>query len=246
MITCKLQGGLGNQMFQIAATYSLALDNNDDCCFDFNKGFFVQQLPTTYLDNLFRKLKYGTLPNMNIYSEKDFSYNTIPYSNNICLDGYFQSEKYFNHNRKQILDLFNLDTDIKLPVSGETVSLHIRRGDYINMPDFHPVCSLDYYQEALSKFNDKEYTFIIFSDDIEWCKQNFDDNFIISDGKTDYEDMWLMSLCTHNIISNSTFSWWSAWLNKNDNKKVIAPKKWFGSAISHNTMDLYPKGWDVI
>jgi hypothetical protein len=88
--------------------------------------------------------------------------------------------------------------------------------------------------------------FLIFSDDIQWCKQNFPEmkNFVYIEGQKDYEDFLLMSLCNHNIICNSSFSWWAAWINQNSNKIVIAPKKWFGPAYSHfDTKDLYCDGW---
>lgn len=247
MITCKLQGGLGNLMFQIATTYSLALDNNDECCFNFNNTHFVHQHPSIYLDNIFSKI--NTTPEENInnfYTEPNFSYNEIPYQENMCLTGYFQSEKYFKHNKKNILDLFDLDkcsydTDI---LDGDTVSLHIRRGDYLGVQDHHPVCSLDYYKDALSEFKDNDYKFIVFSDDTDWCKQNFKEDFLFVENKEPQEDLWLMSKCNHNIIANSSFSWWGAWLNQNKSKKVIAPKKWFGKALSnYNTNDLYSKEW---
>jgi 5'(3')-deoxyribonucleotidase len=92
----------------------------------------------------------------------------------------------------------------------------------------------------------KNSIFLIFSDDIEWCKENFpniSDKFIFIEGNKDYEDLYIMSKCKNNIISNSTFSWWGAWLNQNENKKVVAPLKWFGSSINHNTKDLYCDGW---
>jgi len=130
---------------------------------------------------------------------------------------------------------------------GETVSLHIRRGDYLRTQDHHPVCSLDYYMDALSKFRDKEYKFIVFSDDVDWCRNNFNEDFIFTEGNTDYEDMWLMSLCDHNIIANSSFSWWGAWLNDNPNKRVIAPKKWFGPSYSNWKLDdLFCNDWEVL
>ena len=243
MITCYLQGGLGNLMFQIAATYSLALDNNDNCCFDFSNGWYNHEHINTYLDNIFSKVKYGKFPIQNKYNEKNYSYDKILYQDNLCLKGYFQSEKYFKHNRKHILDLFKLNKKFDFLSDKNTVSLHIRRGDYLKLQDHHPVCDLDYYKKALLEFNDDEYTFVVISEDIEWCKENFDGNFIYIEGQTDYEDLWLMSLCDNNIIANSTFSWWGAWLNQNPNKKVIAPKQWFGSALSHNTNDLYPPEW---
>jgi hypothetical protein len=97
------------------------------------------------------------------------------------------------------------------------------------------------------KHMDQDSVFLIFSDDIYWCKQNFPDlpeKFVFIDENKDYEELFLMSKCKNNIICNSTFSWWGAWLNKNDQKKVVAPAKWFGSAYDHyNTNDLYCENW---
>jgi hypothetical protein len=88
--------------------------------------------------------------------------------------------------------------------------------------------------------------FLVFSDDIAWCKQNFPDvdgKFVCIEGNQDYEDLTLMSLCENNIIANSSFSWWGAYLNGKDEAIKVIPAKWFGIAMSHNTKDLYPKGW---
>ena len=92
-----------------------------------------------------------------------------------------------------------------------------------------------------------DITYLIFSNDIEWCKKNFIGNqFIFIEGEKDYIDLWLMSLCKNNIIANSSFSWWGAWLNTNSDKKVITPKNWFGPAINHSTQDLIPEKWFMI
>jgi len=122
--------------------------------------------------------------------------------------------------------------------------LHVRRGDYLQLPTHHPTCTIDYYHKALANFDGKV---LVFSDDIDWCRKTFQDpRFEFVKGNLDYIDLYLMSMCKNNIIANSSFSWWAAWLNDNKDKKVIAPKKWFGPAISHNTMDLYPKKWRLL
>ena len=115
----------------------------------------------------------------------------------------------------------------------------------MNLPNHHPACNLGYYKEAIKLMDVNK--FIVFSDDMSWCKENFvGDEFIFMENNSDYIDLWLMSLCDNNIIANSSFSWWGAWLNQNPNKKVIAPKKWFGPAINHNTKDLIPESWIII
>jgi hypothetical protein len=130
-------------------------------------------------------------------------------------------------------------------LSLNTCSIHVRRGDYIGLQNFHPVQPVSYYEEAVKIVGDDKH-FLIFSDDINWCKENFtflkNKTFVLNN--LDYEDLYLMSMCKNNIISNSTFSWWGAWLNRNENKQVIIPSKWFGISYSHlNTNDLYCEGW---
>jgi hypothetical protein len=107
---------------------------------------------------------------------------------------------------------------------------------------------MEYIQAAINEFTDKEYNFLIISDDVPYCKEVFpeSDNIRISSGENDFEDLCLMSLADHNIISNSSFSWWGAYLNKNENKKVIAPSDWFKDKINMNTKDLIPKNWIII
>ena len=168
--------------------------------------------------------------------------------------GHWQNEKYFKKYRKELLEIFKLK-DIHFQTKeylqkiteSESVSLHVRREDYIN--SIHDTCDVEYYKKAvleILKIN-KQAHFFIFSDDMHWVKNNLD--FI--DHKTlvllesdipDHEEMYLMSQCKHNIIANSSFSWWGAWLNQNSDKKVIAPKKWFNSSTL-DTKDLIPASW---
>jgi len=185
------------------------------------------------------------------YDEPKFSHDDLPTQDNILFNGYFQSEKYLD--RELILKLYSID-DISLEyindkyknIISNSVSIHVRRGDYLNKYDKHPVQDINYYNLAMKYFRDYK-KFIIFSDDIEWCKTNFiGDQFIFIEGEHDYIDLWLMSLCDHNIIANSSFSWWGAWLNQNINKKVIAPKNWFGPKKKLDTIDLYCKDWILI
>jgi len=251
MVTTSLGGGLGNYLFQIASAYSLALDNGDECVFDMDNSVKVHKHISTYENNILRNIKFNNFDVKNEYNEPYFHYNKIPYLENIRLNGYFQSEKYFNHNRDKILDLFSISEECNKYIQDkygeilkeDTCSIHVRRGDYLNLQNFHPLCELDYYEKAIKQFpvNTK---FLVFSDDIDWCKKSFkDNNFIFIEGNKDYIDMWVMSLCKDNIICNSTFSWWSAYLNKNKNKKVVAPNKWFGDLLNHDTKDLIPESW---
>lgn len=255
MITTKLQGGLGNQMFQIAVATSMAIDNNDKAVFDIDTHKIGLQgcNANKYKNNVFKKVECGVFYVENRYNEPNFCFNKIPHKQNMELNGYFQSEKYFEHNRDKILELFEppkeikdiLNVLIKVDSQGkETVSLHIRRGDYLKFPHIHPVINLEYISNALKYFNN--HTIFVISDDIEWCRNNIKcDNkneFVFRVDTEDYEDLYLMSLCDHNIIANSSFSWWGSYLNKNENKTVIVPKEWFGKGFTNGSFqDIYRK-----
>ena len=258
IISTKLMGGLGNYMFQIAAAYAISLrDQKKFIC----ETYDVQspQKPLHhYKTNLFSKIEFTeeNIPHTP-FGEQKFSYTEIPtIEENLRLYGYFQSEKYFQKYRSEILDLFDTDEETKDKINQKyssvlnknPTSLHVRRGDYVWLSDYHYNQGVDYYKSATDIIG-KEKQYLIFSDDIQWCKENLDfiENKIFITDNTDYEDLYLMSLCENNIIANSSFSWWGAWLNKNENKKVISPKNWFGKSNSHlDTKDLYCDKWYVI
>lgn len=161
----------------------------------------------------------------------------------IYLDGFWQNENYFKSIREVIINDFTPKNRISNEAnkhlhditSVNSVSLHIRRGDYVadeHTSSVHGICGLDYYNNAIEYISDKieNPAFYIFSDDIAWCKENFDfikNKIFIDDTKSAIDDLELMKNCKHNIIANSTFSWWGAWMNTNDKKIVIAPKVWF-------------------
>jgi len=166
--------------------------------------------------------------------------------------GYFQSEKYFAKNKSLIQNLFSIDEDNnKLIIEKYSnvlklnpVGVHVRRGDYLSNP--HPVCSLDYYDKAFNLFPENT-VYLLFSDDITWCKENFkEETFHFVENNEDVVDLFLMTKCSHNIMANSSFSWWGAWLNKNENQRVITPQNWFGNTMEHNTKDLIPSEWEQI
>jgi len=270
MLSCFFQGGLGNQMFQISATVALALDNNDTACFDFN----VCDLPyngrhsINYKDNVYKNLSPSeNFIVSNIYNEPAFHYTPIKYQPNTLLVGYFQSEKYFERYKKEIMELFEPSQETlnyitqKYPILTDddvnTVSIHVRRTDYLKFKHVHPVCTIEYYKNAIkylaqyldSILDNKKNVFMVFSDDILWCKENFNylENIIYIEDEIDYIDMYIMSLCKHNIIANSSFSWWGAYLNQYRNKKVIAPSVWFGENKKDiNTKDIYCDNWRKI
>lgn len=265
MIFCQLKGGLGNMLFQIAASLSIAKDNdaevfypNLDAHLDvLNKD--VNHRPKLnhaheYKDlKIFKSLKYKELPSVIKKYNYPFHYESLKLEgSDVLIDGFFQSEKYFTNNREHIMNLFSIDEFINNTINekynhilnSNTTSIHIRRGDYLKYPDYHPLLSLEYFKNAIDLTKKDTDRFIIFSDDIEWCKQTFQgEKFMFVENEKDYIELYMMSLCKNNIISNSTFSWWSAWLNLNEQKTVVSPKQWFGRLINEDASDIIPETW---
>jgi len=173
---------------------------------------------------------------------------------NAYVDGYWQSEKYFEGIRHIILKAFtfpSFNDDKNLGIVKQinenyAVSIHVRRGDYLNG---FPLMTPEYYQEAMEVFNNKfkHVFYIVLSNDLDWAKENikFDKGVYVdwNTGSDSYRDMQLMTLCNSNIIANSSFSWWGAWLNKHDDKIVIAPSVWLNGV---ETPDIYAKNWIII
>ena len=260
MIYVSLKGRMCNQMFQIAAAKSLSIDNSVDFVCDNNiLGITPSAKETTmYKKTIFRNVSFTNLYSnyYKIHKEPDnFSYKKIKYENKLLLTGYYQSEKYFIHNQKEIRKFYECPKGIEdfinenftdLLERQDTCSVHIRRGDYLKYKDFHTNLSPDYYNFCFEKKEGSHFVF--FSDDIEWCKKTFKNKeatFIHTN--LDVVDFYLMSRMKDNIIANSSFSWWAAWLNNNKNKHIMAPKKWFGPANNGlTTKDLIPEKWEII
>jgi hypothetical protein len=248
-------GRLGNQLFEIATTISTAIDYKQTYIFNnwkYNK-FLKNPIPE------------GRNKSVRSYTEQEFHYVPINLDTNFNWDlkGWFQSEKYFKNNEEAIRWHFQLseeyDTYIrnkyKFLNNKKTCSIHVRRGDFLELPEYHTVIEIDYYVNAIKKLYGGGYddiTFVVCSDDIEWCKENLNDmlpNITLEyiEDEEDIIDMFIMSYCGDNIMACSSFSWWAAWLNENVNKKVIAPTKWFGEAYKDkDTSDLIPGKWTKI
>lgn len=288
MIIVCLKGGLGNQLFQYAFARNLAfihsaalkLDISDFgtnpdrqyalAPFNIQQNFATPQEIQNLTDprqSAAGKWLYGLFHN---HPKKADSYIKVrsPYFNpkllklpdNVYIDGYFQSEKYFIN----IADIIRSEFTVKNELAGknkdiaetmqntQSVSIHIRRGDYVTDPgtnQTHGTCSPDYYYRCIEQVNQKikHPRFFIFSDDINWCRSNLKvphaaDYIGHNRPDKDYEDLRLMSFCRHHIIANSSFSWWGAWLAANKDKMVFAPKKWFADKI-FNIDDIIPAGW---
>jgi hypothetical protein len=250
-------GRLGNQMFQYAALRAIAAKHGYE--FTIPDSNFEDEWNTHQLFEVFQlpHLKSRGVVDDRYVQERQYNYDQelvdqVP--DNVSLFGYFQTEKYFAEIADSIREDFVFHDEIlnnsKEVMEGmeNPISLHVRRTDYVEKSQDHPPCSMDYYREALSRFDDDRQV-IIFSDDVKWCK-NQDlfkpDRFLISETGDNRYDLCLMTLCSDYIIANSSFSWWGAWLSQNPNPKVIAPKRWFGDkgyTASHNTEDIIPDRW---
>ena len=220
----KLMGRCGNQFYQIATTIAYAkkhnldyfVTNNAQNCD--NDAYYFNQFPKRDLTRITYEEKRDS---------KDFAiYEEIPKMDDAMLVGYWQSFDYFNEYREEILNLFNLPYQ---KLDG-FVSLHIRRGDYLQLAEKLSVLPIEYYRLSIEHFTKiGKFKFLVFSDDIEWCKSVFNDfifpeaEFEFSEGRTELEDLSLMSSCEHNICANSTFSYAGSWFNRNENKIVLTP-----------------------
>lgn len=256
LITAYLMGGLGNQMFQIANAVSHSLDYG--CKNIFNPVSFTPlqgNQTIKYLDNIFKKINFTNEKiTCDRHSEISWEYYNKPkFNKNTEFYGYYQSSKNFLNYRDKIIDLFSPSEEeinsliVKYPQIKfkDTLSLHVRRGDYVNSPKIHPVISKSYIEASLNMIGKYSHLFI-FTDDKNWVSQNLrTENYTIVDDE-DYNELWLMSMCSNNVISNSTFSWWGSFLNKNKNKRVIAPSVWFGDNGPKNYKDIYENNWEII
>ena len=251
-----LEAGLGNQLFQIFAGLSKCLDNKDNL-YIYEKIINPHGNNLSYWDSLLVKLKpmlVNYLPHNNIYKEPCFEYQPIP--NVDIIKGFFQSPKYFEHNWDKLKDYLTFTKDI--PIQTKTVSIHFRIGDYLKPchSTHHPILTEEYYLNAIKHF-DNSYNYIVFieKDSIDEMNKRFPNllksiNYKIANTitniETDIDELQLMSKCEHNIIANSSFSWWAAYLNKNEDKVVVAPKKWFGPRGPKHWQDVYTENMVIL
>ena len=253
-------GRLGNQMFQYAALRGIA--NKHDYEFTIPESNFQDEWNDHQLFEVFDlpNLKHrGRVPDRFI-QERQFNYDpelVEQCPDDVSLYGYFQTEKYFSHIAESIKEDFAFKREVianceeVMGSINNPISLHVRRTDYVEKSQDHPPCTLEYYEEALKKF-DNNRPVVIFTDDIQWCK-NQDifkpDRFLVSETQNNVYDLCMMTMCDDYIIANSSFSWWGAWLSKNPDPQVIAPKKWFGDTgytAKNNTEDIVPDRWTKI
>lgn len=285
MVIVRLKGGLGNQMFQYAAAKRVAFEkelplkldltfleadaiHHTKRGFELNKLMINTEIATAEEVKAIRKKRWGNFfcpVRIKDRGVADFTKKIARCGAQVYLDGYWQSEQHFAPVADIIRDEFTFREpivndyllSIKQRIENSTsVSLHFRRGDYVNNPranKHHGVCSMSYYQNAVNIMAHKTDNplLFIFSDDIQWVKANFKSDhpmlFVEQSDEGLHSDFRLMSLCKHNIIANSSYSWWAAWLNDNENKTVIAPRQWYqDSRAQSRVAEMIPKEWVTI
>lgn len=273
MITIEVMGGLGNQLFQIFTLIHTSIQFNIPFYFDFHKKPSRHDRPF-YWDNFLIRLSVFLKKDKKcelLYREPMFQYNSIPslpQDKNVKLFGYFQSYKYFHESRKSIFNMINITKSKETIISKfktgffeNTISLHFRIGDYKNIQHCHPVLPIEYYKKALQNLivdtNKNNWKVLYFYEeqntkDVNKHIQNLKIHFpslsfdSINHNLADWEQVITMSLCKHNIIANSSFSWWGAYMNENENK-VYYPNIWFGPSMKDkNTCDLCLDEWNNI
>lgn len=290
MVIVRLIGGLGNQLFQYAAARRIAQRRNLPLKLDISgfesyklhayslKHFCIREEFATPEEiaevkgtskkglaklafRLGRKLK--PYYRWSVFREPHFGPfdpNIMKTPDQVYLDGYWQSEKYFvdiqDVIRREFTVKYEQDRQSRAMAEKiariQSVSIHVRRGDYVSNPRTNQIlgtCGLDYYEQCVKRIAEQILFphFFVFSDDPRWVTENLRLDYPATlvthnDAARNYEDLRLMSMCKHNVIANSSFSWWGAWLNANPTKIVIAPRKWF-NAPSLDDRDLLPDGW---
>lgn len=273
MVVVSIKGRLGNQMFGFAL-YRQLLKMGKEVYVDFlheplidffgfqynviDKETALEYLKDRDNRNIIKRWEYRIFPQRCLcYEEKAtgvFDKNVLRLDE-VYLNGYWQSERYFADVTEEIRQMYrfpDLLTDYQKKMldeiqSKQSVSMHIRRGDYLEHPELYGTITMEYYERAMRYIQERKENvyFYIFTNDIPWAMQNFkrDNIFIIEDcghADTGNLDMALMAACKDNIIANSSFSWWGAWLNRNQEKIVIAPKEW---EVNRSTRDIWCKGW---
>lgn len=266
MITMKMQGGLGNQMFQYAAGYAMARRLGVELALDISSFTWDRQRQFNLdLFSIPNKIVRGAVRTIEEYDLRWEKWQTDSVKDGAVLSGYFQDERYFSEYRTELTNLFQSRKALPFgyeyymqdAAKSNSIALTIRRGDYLDKQQYHGVLPADYYRSALdymvhmTPVSAYGLDLIIFSDDIAWCRKNlmlstnfssmtFIDNDMTTRDHMGREDadIWVMKCCRGHILANSTFSWWGAWLSGSD--RVVAPKRWFTADITHH---IVPDRW---
>lgn len=289
MISIKIQGGLGNQLFMVFATIAYGIQHNVKIIYEY---YYEIAARHTYWETLLDGFKIFTtdhaannvtnedISQFMIYQETGFLYTPIPDfgNNNICINGYFQSYKYFEMYKEQIISLMRLN-DKKEAVLNESkyskyfdnkdnttiISIHFRMGDYKQKRYYHPIMNYEYFESSLdyimnnmnnldNAFRPVRILYFCEAEDNEYVKSKIDllnakypdaEFMKVDDSIEDYDQLLIMTLCNHNIMSNSSYSWWGSYLNNYDAKIVCYPSVWFGEYYehTHDHKDMMPESW---
>lgn len=271
MITCDFFGGLGNNLFQLANVYAIHKKYGYELQIPStvnrgNIGIYGQETELEYSKLFENNFIYNNNLNLPKYyhndvtSNTDFSYSEAPIQDNVSYHGYFQSDLYFlgvDISKEFKIKQENLDkiySKYKNLFIKKNISLHYRLGgDRVtsHMQHYHKNVSTEYYKKALSllnEYNVDEYNILVFSDNMDMCKEllkDFSYPLVFIQNENNILDFTMISLCNVNIIGNSTFSWWAAYMNQHEDKKIIAPKsEWLGPGYKHfNLTDTFPTSW---
>lgn len=291
MIIVRLNGGLGNQLFQYAAGFALAAKNQDQLkvdlsAFDYQRGsrdairfpdilHFSLSAPMASSEEVNEhRNPWGSVSRAarffrhRVFKQylSDWHPEVLLKKGDVYLEGYFQCEKYFENCLHELLGEYRLRTDLsealvtwdeKIAALPCPVSLHVRRGDYVTDPRanaLHNICTVDYYQRAIAEIRVRlgECNLVVFSDDVTWVQKNLGlgkdvlyiswERSLVGESLLASQELVLMSHCRHHIISNSTFSWWGAYMNTRSGKIVIAPALWNRSKVDSHK-NILPRGW---
>lgn len=257
MITARLKGGLGNQMFQIAAGISKAKDLETEFFINYNITHYGQQgkKPNTYKDNFYKKITQKEYVPDFVYGEPHFAFSPLPNKQDMVIDGYFQTEKYFKHNKNLIKESFYFSEDIKnkinkrlKTINQKILGVHVRTGDFLSTGNFssHFICNKKYYSNALECFNLNDYFIIVCTDSPADLFKFFPkEDIAFSNSSNELEDLYLLSQCDSLILTNSSFGWWGAYLGKEKNN-VCVPSKWFAKDGPQDYNDIYIDKWKKI
>ena len=252
MISCALNGRLGNNLFQIATAINLSAKLKTEFVLDTHTWAGHRGTLPVDLSMFGYKFKQEDVLLPNKFNQgADFHYIEPVVEDNTRISGFFQSWKYFEESKQDLLTEYFIPSEEVLSKLcrytnlQNSLGISVRRGDYLMLQNNHCVLTSKYYQEVIDKYFTKDIDYVyIFSDDIEWCKDVFGKEVYYVEDSIGVQ-LFLMSKMDNLILSNSTFAWWGAYLNQKGGK-IIAPRPWFGSAYNHyDTTDLYYPEWII-